>query len=58
MKTQLSVLIPTYNYVCLPLVRELHKQAMAIEGLQFEIVVAEDGSDEAETIERNAEIMA
>lgn len=58
MKTQLSVLIPTYNYVCLPLVRELHKQAMAIEDLQFEIVVAEDGSDEAETIERNAEIMA
>ena len=50
MKTQLSVLIPTYNYVCLPLVRELHKQAMAIEGLQFEIVVAEDGSDEAEPL--------
>ena len=56
MKTQLSVLIPTYNYACLPLVRELHKQAMAIEGLQFEIVVAEDGSDDAETIECNAEI--
>ena len=58
MKTQLSILIPTYNYVCLPLVRELHRQASAIGGLQFEIVVAEDGSDQPETIERNAEIMA
>ena len=57
MKTQLSILIPTYNYVCLPLVRELHRQASAIGGLQFEIVVAEDGSDQPETIARNAEIM-
>ena len=58
MKTQLSILIPTYNYVCLPLVRELHRQASAIGGLQFEIVVAEDGSDQPETIARNAEITA
>lgn len=58
MKTQLSILIPTYNYVCLPLVRELHRQASEMGGLEFEIVVAEDGSDQPDDIARNAEITA
>ena len=58
MKTQLSILIPTYNYVCLPLVRELHRQASEMGGLEFEIVVAEDGSDQPDNIARNAEITA
>lgn len=58
MKTQLSILIPTYNYVCLPLVRELHRQASEMGSLEFEIVVAEDGSDQPDDIARNAEITA
>jgi glycosyltransferase, group 2 family len=58
MKTQLSILIPTYNYVCLPLVRELHRQASEMGGLEFEIVVAEDGSDQPDDIAQNAEITA
>lgn len=58
MKSQIAILIPTYNYVCLPLVRELHRQASQIVGLTFEIVVAEDGSDDTDCIGQNAEISA
>ena len=44
MITSLSVLIPVYNRDCSQLVRALQRQAMRIEGLQFEILVADDGS--------------
>lgn len=56
MKPQLSILIPTKNYVCVRLVKELVKQATAIQHLTFEIIVADDGSDKKETIEENKEI--
>lgn len=56
MKPQLSILIPTKNYVCVRLVKELIKQATAIQHLTFEIIVADDGSDKKETIEENKEI--
>ena len=56
MKPQLSILIPTKNYVCVRLVKELVKQATAIQHLIFEIIVADDGSDKKETIEENKEI--
>lgn len=56
MKPQLSILIPTKNYVCIRLVKELVKQATAIQHLTFEIIVADDGSDKKETIEENKEI--
>lgn len=39
----LSILIPTYNYDCTLLVKDLHKQTIECE-IPFEIIVAEDGS--------------
>ena len=54
MKTELSILIPTYNDCCLELVRQLAKQARSIENLHtYEIIVADDGSTKKETVETN-----
>lgn len=44
MRTELSILIPTYNGDCRQQVSALLRQASAIEGLTFEIVVADDHS--------------
>lgn len=41
----LSILIPTYNYDCLGLVEELHRQAQTLS-FPIEILVADDGSSE------------
>lgn len=40
----LSILLPSYNNRCYPLVESLKRQADAIDGLQYEIIVADDGS--------------
>lgn len=47
MKKELSILIPVYNGDCRQQVRELSRQAQAIEGLDYEIIVADDGSTDA-----------
>lgn len=39
----LSILIPTYNYDCTPLVRNLQAQAQHL-GIDYEIIVADDAS--------------
>ena len=39
----LSILIPTYNYDCYDLVKELHRQAIECN-IEFEIIVADDCS--------------
>lgn len=57
----LSILIPTYNYVCARLVCDLQKQceevqAMLGDGFSYEIIVADDGSTDATCIEKNAVI--
>ncbi len=54
-KKELSVLIPTYNQVCLPLVRQLAELLQA-EGISHEVVVADDGSTNTETIAGNQPI--
>lgn len=41
----LSILIPTYNHVCLPLVNKLHAQAV-VAGVAFELLLADDASRE------------
>jgi len=51
----LSVLIPTYNYSALPLVREIHKQCEAAE-ISYEIIVQDDGSTHFDSIEENQTI--
>lgn len=53
-KAQLSILIPTYNDDCLSLVEAIHRQAEAIGGLDYEIIVADDGSTDSAVIERNS----
>ena len=49
----LSILIPTYNNVCVELVRSLQAQAAALFNFEYEILVADDGSTDNATIERN-----
>lgn len=57
----LSILIPTYNYVCAHLVCDLQKQceeaqALLGEDFTYEVLVADDGSTDAASIEKNAVI--
>ena len=44
MKSDLSILIPTFNDVCKDTVEVLQRQAEKIDGLSYEIIVADDGS--------------
>lgn len=57
----LSILIPTYNYVCAHLVCELQKQCEEVQALLgqdfcYEIIVADDASTDSETVKHNAVI--
>lgn len=52
---QLSILIPTFNYVCVELVKRLHGQAVAA-GISHEIIVADDGSTDNGIIAENRKI--
>ena len=52
MKKKLSILIPTYNYVVLPLVQELSRQGGGV-GHDVEIIVADDASTDASCKETN-----
>ncbi len=56
MKYELSILIPVFNDVCTTTVRILCAQAAAIEGLSYEIIVADDGSNDNDCIEANSPI--
>lgn len=51
----LSIVIPTYNYFTLPLVKELQQQATS-EPIDFEIIVLDDASDNLEIRNQNQEI--
>lgn len=48
----LSILIPTYNYKTIDLVKELNKQ-LIIESIDFEIIVGDDKSTNIEIIDQN-----
>lgn len=56
----LSILIPTYNYACAHLVCELQKQCeeaqASLQGFDYEIIVADDGSTDYASVEKNAAI--
>lgn len=56
MMKSLSILIPTFNDVCLELVSQLSTQAADIKGLEYEILVADDGSTDASVVEANQRI--
>lgn len=51
----LSILIPTYNDLCFTLVGDLRQQAEEA-GIDHEILVGDDGSTDAEVIEKNRKI--
>lgn len=54
---EISILIPVYNYICYPLVQEVQRQAVALD-IQYEILVADDGSTLKDTISANQSIDA
>ena len=54
---EISVLIPTYNHVCVALVKGLSQQLEAA-GIGYEVIVADDGSTEAATVAANQAINA
>lgn len=49
----LSILIPTYNHICLELVKILQTQAASLPLLTYEILVADDGSNNQDVINQN-----
>ena len=51
----ISILIPTYNHVCVELVSTLQRQASQLP-ISYEIIVADDGSTISSTIEANRAI--
>ena len=51
----ISILIPTYNHTCVELVQSLQQQASQLP-ISYEIIVADDGSTVASTIEANRAI--
>ena len=53
----LSILIPVYNYNCVALVKALQQQAENCN-IDYEILVADDGSDNAEIVCENRKINA
>ncbi len=53
MTRRLSILIPTYNNVCVALVKSLQEQASLLPDLSYEILVADDGSMDSSTVEEN-----
>ena len=55
MMKDISILVPTYNYDCTRMVSELRRQADAL-GINYEIVVADDGSTDALSVEHNRAI--
>ncbi len=61
--TNLSILMPTYNNVCVGLVKTLHAQCERIaeeaaNGFSYEIIVADDGSTDSHTVAENRRINA
>jgi glycosyltransferase involved in cell wall biosynthesis len=52
----LSILIPTFNDVCVSLVHSLSQQAQQLSQLDYEIVVADDGSTQADVLEDNRQL--
>ena len=53
----LSILIPTYNDVCCQLVNDLQSQAAAL-GIDYEIIVADDGSTDEAVLRQNRTVNA
>ena len=57
MKYELSILIPVFNTVCVQLVSDIRQQALDA-GITFEVIAADDGSTDHQTVEANQSIDA
>ncbi len=55
-RKELSILLPTWNEVCVETVRCLKQQCDDIEGLKYEIIVADDGSTDRSCVSANRTI--
>ncbi len=53
---ELSILLPTFHDDCFELVSKLERQAAAINGLTFEIIVGDDGSTRSDVLASNRRI--
>lgn len=53
----ISILIPTFNDICLPLVRTVRAQAENVIPGSYEIIVADDGSSDPHVKETNRQIL-
>ena len=55
-KTELSILIPVYNYDCRPLVLSLFRLTTPLlaDGVLVELIVADDGSSDSSVLQANA----
>ncbi len=53
---EVSILLPAHDNVCVSLVRDLQEQAARLPGLHYEIVVADDGSTDMDSIRENRAI--
>ena len=56
-KKELSILIPCYNCQCVELVKGLVSQCEDIEGLRYEVIVADDGSTDKHLCLLNEELL-
>ncbi len=56
MRQELSILIPAYNGDCREQVKALSRQAEAVDGLRYEIIVADDGSTDRRCVELCREV--
>ena len=56
-KKELSILIPCYNCQCVELVKGLATQCEDIEGLRYEVIVADDGSTDKHLCLLNEELL-
>lgn len=53
MINELSILIPVFNDCAVPLVKRLAAQARAVDGLNYEILIVDDGSTDEDSIAAN-----
>lgn len=53
MMKEISILLPVYNTHCTALIQQLMQQALAIDDLQYEIIVADDCSSNAAVMRQN-----
>lgn len=55
-RKEISILLPVYNRVCVGMVARLKELCDDVEGLRYEIIAADDGSDDRDAVAKNKAI--